>query len=101
MSAILTIRDESAAGQLLRAFALEFPAEVTTVRELLRARVAHEVAAFNSRQGERVFAGLVQPTGAEQVLNGFKLPKRRVIDENEQCELAIEAFDRNGFLILV
>jgi hypothetical protein len=101
MSAMLTIRDESAAGQLFHAFALEFPADVTTVRELIRARVEHEVMAFNARQGECVFNGLVQPTGAERVLNGFKLPERRAIDAKQQCDLALEAFERNAFLILV
>ncbi len=33
-------------------------------------RVRQEVHDWNRRQGERTFRGLVQPVGAERVLNG-------------------------------
>jgi hypothetical protein len=46
------------------------------------------------------FRGLVQPTDAERVLNGYKLRQRRKIDWEEQYRRATEAFERNGFLIL-
>jgi len=101
MSALLTVRDESATGQLMRSFLLEFPWEVTTVREVLRARVEHEVSSFNAAQGDAPFNGLVQPTGAERVLNGFKLTTHRNIDWHEQFERALLAFENNQFFMLI
>ena len=99
MSATLTIRDESATGQLLRSFLLELPTDVTTVRELIRARVEQEVSAYNARPPEAPFNGLVQPVGAEVVLNGSK--PRRAIDAKEQADRAVEAFARHQFFLLL
>jgi hypothetical protein len=101
MSAMLEIRDEAATGKLVQSFLLELKWDVTTVRELIRARVEHEVAKFNARQEDAPFNGLVQPRDTERVLNGFKVPRNRIIDWHEQFERAVEAFDRNGFLVLV
>jgi hypothetical protein len=58
------------------------------------------VTEYNARMPDH-FRGLVQPTDAERVLNGFRLRQRRKIDWQEQYRRAIEAFQRNGFLILV
>ena len=71
-----------------------------TVRELIRQRVYQEVQDHNRAQPE-YFRGLVQPTDAEQTLNGYKLRKRRKIDWEKQFKQAVEAFERNGFLVLV
>jgi hypothetical protein len=70
------------------------------VRELIRSRVYQEVQDYN-RKGQEHFRGLVQPTGAEQTLNGFKMKTRREIDWKKQFEQACEGFKRNGFFILV
>ena len=48
-----------------------------------------------------LFRGLVQPTEAEKVLNGYKLRERRKINWEEQYARAVEAFERNGFFMLV
>lgn len=85
---------------MLQTFALLLPSERATVRELVRARVLFEVEAYNANSAEP-FRGLVQPTGAERVIDGFKLPKNHKIDAAEQVERALEAFERNGFLVLV
>ena len=102
MSATLTVRDETtfAFGGEERVFALEFPAERVTVRDLIRARVYGEVEEYNACRTEH-FRGLVQPTDAEKTLNGFRVRKGRRIDPEEQFERAVEAFGRNGFLLLV
>jgi hypothetical protein len=71
-----------------------------TVRELIRARIYQEVRDYNQAQPE-YFRGLVQPTEAEQVLNGYKLGPRREIDWEQQFQRALEAFGRNGFFVLV
>jgi len=44
---------------------------------------------------------LVEPTNAERVLNGYKLKAKRKIDWEEQHKRALEAFERNGFFVLV
>lgn len=102
MLSTLTIRDETAFAfdDNPYVFALDFPSAQVTVRELIRTRVEREVAEYNASQPE-IFRGLVQPTDAERMLNGFRLPKRRQLDPEEQCALAIEAFARNGYLVLV
>jgi hypothetical protein len=105
MSITLTVRDETAAGQCFHELPLEFPSERITVRELIRERVYQEVQDFNQRPGERIFRGLVQPTEAEQVLNGdrteYQLKNHRPIEWKSQYEMAIDAFEKRGFLVLV
>ena len=102
MSTTLTIRDETtfSLGSDDERFTLDVPTERITVRGLIRARVYAEVRDYNLRQPE-YFRGLVQPTGAERTLNGFKVRQGRRLDPEKQFEKAIESFHRNGFLILV
>jgi hypothetical protein len=70
------------------------------VRELLRARIYQEVQDYNLKEPE-YFRGLVEPSEAERTLNGFKLRAKRKIDWQEQFRHACEAFERNGFFVLV
>lgn len=100
MPATLTIHDETAAGQKTNTFTLDCLTERMTVRELIRARIYQEVQDFN-RKAPEYFRGLVEPTNAERVLNGYKLKARRKIDWQEQYNRALEAFARNGFFVLV
>jgi hypothetical protein len=48
---------------------------------------------------------LVQPTDAERILNNnrpeYRMKKHRSIDWKEQLEKAMEAFEHNGFFILI
>jgi hypothetical protein len=105
MPVTLTIRDETAAGDVYSELPLEFPSERITVRELIRERVYQEVQDFNQKDQERVFRGLVQPTDTERVLNGrqpeYRFKTRRAIEWKPQFEKALEAFSRNGFFILI
>ena len=100
MPATLTVNDQTPTGKTTHSVTLEFPTEHTTVRELIRSRVYQEVQDYNRRRPE-TFNGLVRPTEAEQTLNGFKVKKGRDIDWKKQFEKATEAFERNGFFILV
>ena len=103
MTTTLTIRDETTfafGDDGGGAFMLDVLTERITVRELIRTRVYEEVRDYNLRQPE-YFRGLVQPTGAERTLNGFRVLQRRELDPEAQFEKAIESFYRNGFLILV
>ena len=103
MSATLMIRDETATGDPVHEFPLEFQNERITVRDLIRERVYQEVSEYNfrSRREGGVFRGLVQPTDAERTLNGFKVPKGRDIDWEVQFTYAVDAFTRNGFFVLI
>ncbi|NEQ97131.1 MAG: hypothetical protein F6K30_10460 [Cyanothece sp. SIO2G6] len=99
----LTIRDSvnlASTDDNSPVFVLDFLTECITVRELIRSRVYQEVKDYNTRQPE-YFRGLVQPTEAEQTLNGFRFRKPRQIDWEKQFNLAITAFESNGFIILV
>jgi hypothetical protein len=100
MSVTLTIYDETLSGEKTPRLTLDFAAQRITVRDLIRDRVYQEVRDYNQSQPE-YFRGLVQPTDSEQVLNGYKLPQRRLIDWEKQYEKAVQAFQHNGFIILV
>lgn len=96
----ITIKDETALGTVLNETTLDFATESVTIADIIKARVAAEVAAYNQKL-PTVFNGLVQPTAAEKVLNGFKLKKRKLIDAEKQMYIALDAFQKNGFFVLV
>lgn len=105
----VTIRDEALGGARETApttgetdgpLVIDFLTERVTVREIIRSRVHQEVGDFNRSRPE-VFRGLVEPSDAERALNGFKLRGKREIDWKRQFEAACEAYQRNGFLVLV
>jgi hypothetical protein len=100
MATTITVRDETITGNSVSAFPVELLTERVTVRELIRSRVYQEVGDYNRRTPE-YFRGLVQPTDAEQTLNGYKVRKARQLDWKAQFDKAIEAFQRNQFFILV
>jgi hypothetical protein len=102
MLATLSVRDETmfGLGESDYSFTLNFPTNQVTVRELIETRIREEVEKFNSEQPE-IFRLLVQPSFAERFLNGFKFREKKQIDWREQYEKALEAFERNGFIVLV
>jgi hypothetical protein len=100
MATALTIHDQETGGGRIRSFKLHLASERITVRELIERRVTQEVEEYNRAQPE-YFQGLVQPTDAERVLNGYRLRQKRMLDAAEQCSKAVEAFQRNGFFVLV
>ena len=100
MPTTLTIHDETTSGGKTNTFTLDCLTETMTVRELIRARIYQEVQDYNLKEPE-YFRGLVEPTNAEKVLNGYKLRAKRKIDWEEQYRKALDAFERNGFFVLV
>jgi len=101
MEAALKIVDETTSGEVIRETTLHLARERISVRELIERRVHDEVERFNAEQQGTLFRGLVQPTDTEAELNGYRLRKRRRLDADEQCAKALEAFQRNGFFLLV
>lgn len=94
------VKDQSGAGQVTATTTLEGISHKITLRDLVRTRVREEVALHNAGP-EPVFSGLVMPEGARPVAEGFRMPKRRRIDWEQQADRAIEAFERSGFFVLV
>ncbi|MFF9647178.1 hypothetical protein [Kitasatospora aureofaciens] len=94
--------DETTSGVRRDAWRLAVAEERLTLRELIRRRVHREVAEHDAgRPG--AFHGPVQPTPAERTLNGdHRRPEEdRAVDPERQFLDAVEAFGRNGFLVLV
>jgi hypothetical protein len=102
MSAKVAIRvfDEAPGSPRREAFTLELWSEKVTVRELIERRVRQEVDDYN-RSAPEYFRGLVQPTDAERVLNGWRLRKARRIDVDQQIAGAFDAFSHGRILLLV
>jgi hypothetical protein len=100
MPTTLLVRDETTSGKTTNEISLEFLTERVTVHELIRSRVYQEVQDFN-RERRGTFRGLVQPSGAEQVLNGFRFNQPRQIDWKAQFDEAITAFKSGRVLIIV
>lgn len=97
----ITIKDETFAGDILDTIELMVSSEILTVKEIITARVAAEIDAYNKKLPE-YFKGLVQPTEAEKTLNGFKLKdKKKTIDVEKQVFVALDAFQKNGYFVLI
>jgi len=99
-SLAVTITDQTGDGRVAARLTLDSVAGRITLRDLVRTRVREEVARYNARQGS-VFAGLVMPDGATPARGGYRMPRPRRIDWEEQARQAVKAFERNGFFVLV
>ena len=94
------VKDETGTGKVLNTFTLADLNEVMSLREIIKARIYQEVTDFNRKQEElSTFNGLVQPGNIVPTSNGVRA--RRVIDWEEQVEMALAAFETNGFFVLV
>lgn len=96
----ILIRDETLSGKIAQEFQLELDTFSITIRELIRSRVHEEVNVFNSN-GSMPYMGLVQPRAEELLLNPARSNGVAKKDPTEQTELALKAFDKNGFLLLI
>jgi hypothetical protein len=102
---LLTVRDESAAGAVQHELTLDVLSETTTVRELIRSRVYQEVDDHNRRvRASRgtAFKGLVTPAEPRwDAPQPRPAPVAREVDWQQQFTSACDAFERNGFFVLV
>ncbi|MEM9829010.1 MAG: hypothetical protein AAF944_00150 [Bacteroidota bacterium] len=96
----LTIYDRTFFGENVGEVQITVGSEVTTVREIINARVEAEVSDYNQRQAQ-YFQGLVQPNEAEQTLNDFRLKKRQKIDPEQHAYLALDSFLKNQYFVLI
>ncbi|MEE1898677.1 hypothetical protein V1389_10040 [Flavobacterium rakeshii] len=96
----ILIKDELLSGKSVFETEIDFASEIVTVKDLISERVKKEVADYNNRLPE-YFNGLVEPLDAEKTLNGYKLKSKKVIDAEKQIYIALDAFQKNGFFVLV
>jgi hypothetical protein len=96
----LSIRDENFSGKVLQEVLIGFNTESVTVKDIIEARVRQEVSIYNNKLPE-YYHGLVQPNDAEKTINGYKLRSKKPIDAEKQVYVALDAFQKNGFFVLV
>jgi hypothetical protein len=98
--ALVAFVDETTSGERSDAWHLEIFEERLPLREVIRRRVFQEVAEHNASSG-LTFRGLVQPSDTERVREGYRMSKPRRVDPETQYQRAVDAFARNGFVVLV
>lgn len=97
----ITIKDETAGGNILNEITIRIANERTTVREIIEARVTAEVQEYNEKL-PLIYYGLVKPSESESELNGYRLRKKdSKIDPEQQIYTALNAFQKNGFFVLI
>ncbi len=108
----ITIFDEKLGREKTVAMTLECLTEKMTVREIILARIFQEVSDYNRNLEARGEKGalnlLVTPTNVERELNSSitngarKKPKQHLkVNWEEQYQLACDAFERNGFFVII
>ncbi len=96
----VTIKDETFTGTVLNEMELEFPSAQVTIKDIISERVTREVENYN-RQLPEYFNGLVEPSDAERTLNGYRLKNRPFIDAEKQVYVALDAYQKNGYFVLI
>lgn len=96
----ILISDELLSGKITNQFEIELDSNMITVKDLISKRVSIEIQQYYQRLPE-YFQGLVMPDEAEQTLNGFKIKKTKIIDIEQQTYVALDAFQKNRFFVLV
>lgn len=92
----LSIKDETAAGDILNEIILKFNEEYITIIELIKARIEAEIIRYE--KNIKSYKGLITPSKIESRLNKKNIKK---IDTEKQLYIALEAFKNNGFILLV
>jgi len=100
MATVVTIKDKVNLGTTINEINVSFDSDQITVKDLIEARVRHEVDEYNRKLPE-YYSGLIQPSDAEKTLNGFKLKDRKKIDAEQQVYVALDAFQKNLYFVLV
>ncbi len=100
MSILLTMRDETAAGDRSGDLVVDVPDGTMTVRELIRQRVLNEIT-NRMDADDAVFGGLVRVPDTEAMLNQRGTRHRVGVDPDAQVARACDAFESNRFFLLV
>ena len=97
---LLTVVDETTAGETLGEVKIAFETERVTVKDIIASRVEMEVRNYNEKLTEH-FQGLVRPSEAEETLNGYRMKNRAAVDAEKQVYIALAAFQSNGYFVFV
>lgn len=100
MDFTVLVQDCTLQGSLLNSLTLTVPVETLTARELIRRYVLQVVEQHQAAPNAPRYR-FFTPDADEARLNGYDEQPRRAVDVERQCQLAISAFERNGFLLLV
>lgn len=95
--AYISFTDEVLGSETLFRFKIKIQQPTTSVKQLIFSRIETEVEKIN--KGESQVTSLVKPTELEEILNGTK--KKKVVDVEKQKEVALKAFESNGFLMFI
>lgn len=106
---VVTFVDEAGAGTRSAPWEVDFLEETVSVAELIRRGVHQQVAEHDARLATGAGgARLIDLTATERALNGPRegaYPGSRTVraplDRDAQCARALDAFRRNGFVVLV
>ncbi len=96
----IIIKDDTIGGKTKNRFSFQIEKDSCTLAELIRRRIDQEVAQYNEERPS-YFNTLVQPSEAEVTLNGYQLKSGKMIDPEKQYYLALGAFKKNGFFVLI
>jgi hypothetical protein len=98
----ITVRDRAASGKPFHEIALTFNANEVKLREIIAERIRMEIDQYERKVATSFANNLVRPTDAEACLDQTtgERPRRR-INAEEQIATAFQAFERNGFFVLV
>lgn len=96
----ILVKDETSSGKILNEISIPVKSEIITVKDIIVARVEHEVNQYNARLPE-YFSGLVQPSEAEKTLNGYRMKEKKKVDPEKQVYVALDAYQKNGYFVLV
>ena len=98
---VITIIDESLSGEVLYESVLTIKSSSISVKELIESRVSSEVKTYND-DVEKKFYGLIQPTKEIKLNESLKKKKTKgLVDAEKQIYVALDAFQKNGFFILI
>jgi hypothetical protein len=95
----LVVRDRTPGREGDELLLADLPQRLT-LRDLIRTRVREEVARYNADR-DGIFRGLVRPEDAEETRCGYRVARGRRLEWEKQARVAEEAFERNGFFVLV
>lgn len=96
----IIIKDDTIGGETKNSFTFRMDKKTCSLAELIKARIFKEVDQYNLDRPS-YFNTLIQPSEAEVTLNGYKMKTGKLIDPEKQYYLALDAFKKNGFFVLI
>lgn len=96
----IAIKDENFSGKVLQEVQVGFSSNTVTIKDVIEARVRQEVERYNQKLPD-YYNGLIEPNDAEKTINGYKQRTKKTIDAEKQVYVALDAFQKNGFFVLV